>query len=439
MLQPFRWIAVITASLVFPVWAVKPVAAQSAASAPLQTLNVFLDCNFYCDLDFVRTEVTYVNWVRDREAADVHVLVTGQSTGGGGTEHTLTFLGLRSMTGLTDTLRYVAGQRNTPDITRRGMTRVIKLGLARFLARTETADRLNLSLTPATAGVAAAPAVQQQHDPWNYWVFTISGSGNTSGEKLSKFGSVNGGLTARRTTNDWKVNLSARESYNESKFTFELPDGNRTTTSIRRAYTFSELAVKSLGPKLSAGLLSTAGSTTFENKRFYYRVTPAIEYDLFPYSESTRRMLTAQYAAGVEGNRYKEETIYLKTEETHPVHSLSVNLSQTQPWGYANVGVNSSQYLDMPDKNSASIFASTNVRILKGLSFSVSGSYARIHNQLSLPRRGATEEEVLLQQRRLETNFSYFAFASINYTFGSIFNNVVNPRFGGGGQSFIIF
>lgn len=426
------------ASLGLLACAPKPVPAQAAAPPPLPALNVFLDCNFYCDLDFVRTEVTYVNWVRDREAADVHILVTGQSTGGGGTEHTLTFLGLRSMIGLTDTLRYVAGQRNTPDLTRRGMTRIIKLGLARFLARTETADRLNLSLAPSTAG-PAAPAVQQQHDPWNYWVFTISGSGNTSGEKLSKFGSVNGGLTARRTTNDWKVNLSARESYNESKFTFELPDGNRTTTSIRRAYTFSELAVRSLGPKVSAGLVSTAGSTTFENKTFYYRVTPAIEYDLFPYSESTRRMLTAQYAVGVEGNRYKEETIYLKTEETHPLHSLSVNLSQTQPWGYANVGVNSSQYLDMPDKNSASIFASTNVRILKGLSFSVSGSYSRIHNQLSLPRRGATEEEVLLQQRRLETNFSYFAFASINYTFGSIFNNVVNPRFGGGGQSFIIF
>jgi hypothetical protein len=251
---------------------------------------------------------------------------------------------------------------------------------------------------------------------------------------------VSGGLTARRTTNDWKINLSARESYNESNFKFDAGDGTtETVTSIRRSYTFSELAVKSLGPKLSAGLVSALGSSTFENKKFYYRVTPAIEYDIFPYSESTRRMLTLQYSAGIEGNRYNEETIYLKTEETNPLHSLNVNLSQTQPWGSANIGLSGTQYLNMTDKYSASIFASTNVRILKGLSFSISGSYAEIHNQLSLPRRGATEEEVLLRQQQLATNYSYFVFASINYTFGSIFNSIVNPRFGGGGGSFIIF
>lgn len=85
------------------------------------------------------------------------------------------------------------------------------------------------------------------------------------------------------------------------------------------------------------------------------------------------------------------------------------------------------------------MFASTNVRILKRLSLSLSGSFSSIHNQISLPRRGATDEEVLLRQRTLQTNYSYFAFASINYIFGSIFNNIVNPRFGGGGGSVIFF
>jgi hypothetical protein len=40
---------------------------------------------------------------------------------------------------------------------------------------------------------------------------------------------------------------------------------------------------------------------------------------------------------------------------------------------------------------------------------------------------------VLLRQKQLETNYSYYAFMSLNCTFGSILNNVVNPRFGGGG------
>ena len=34
----------------------------------------------------MRTEITFVSYVRDRTAADVHVLVTTQGTGGGGTE-----------------------------------------------------------------------------------------------------------------------------------------------------------------------------------------------------------------------------------------------------------------------------------------------------------------------------------------------------------------
>lgn len=416
--------------------------AQGSPPATPATLNIFLDCNS-CDGDFIRTEINYVNWVRDREVSDVHLLVTGQSTGGGGTEYTLALIGLRSQAGLTDTLRYVAPQQNTPDLTRRGMTRMMKLGLARFLARTTIADRFNLTLAPAPANASGAStsSSQQVKDPWNFWVLSVSGSGNTSGEKQSTFNSLSGGLGARRTTNNWKINLSARQSYNESKFNFDLPDGStRTTTSIRRSLSFSELAVKSLGPKLSAGLVSSIGSSTFDNKNFYFRITPAVEYDLFPYSESTRRMLTVQYSAGLERNRYKEQTIYFKTDETNPLHSLNVNLSQTQPWGSANIGLSGSQYLNDAKKRAASVFASTNVRILKGLSFSLSGSYSSIHNQIHLPRRGATDEEVLLRQRSLQTSYSYFGFASINYTFGSIFNNVVNPRFGGGGgQSFIIF
>ena len=36
-------------------------------------------------------------------------------------------------------------------------------------------------------------------------------------------------------------------------------------------------------------------------------------------------------------------------------------------------------------------------------------------------------------QRQLLTGYQYFFNFGINYSFGSIFNNIVNPRFGGGG------
>ena len=50
--------------------------------------KVFLD-GTRIDMDYIRTEITFVNYVRDRKEADVHVLITQQRTGGGGREYTL--------------------------------------------------------------------------------------------------------------------------------------------------------------------------------------------------------------------------------------------------------------------------------------------------------------------------------------------------------------
>ena len=67
-------------------------------------LRIFLDCN-RCDGEYMRQEITFVDYMRDRRDADVHVLVTTQETGGGGTEYTLKFIGLGSFAGVDQTLR----------------------------------------------------------------------------------------------------------------------------------------------------------------------------------------------------------------------------------------------------------------------------------------------------------------------------------------------
>jgi hypothetical protein len=60
------------------------------------------------------------------------------------------------------------------------------------------------------------------------------------------------------------------------------------------------------------------------------------------------------------------------------------------------------------------------------------GSVQRTRDQLYLPREGATPEEILVRQQQLATGYRYSMSFNISYQFGSIFNNVVNPRFGGG-------
>ncbi|MCH7490851.1 MAG: hypothetical protein IID05_09155, partial [Gemmatimonadetes bacterium] len=100
------------------------VAAQEVPADRDAALRMFLDCpNFFCDLDFYRREISFMSYVRDRQDADVHVLIATQATGGG-REHTLNFIGLRDFDGIETTLVYNSSATDTPDETRNGLARV---------------------------------------------------------------------------------------------------------------------------------------------------------------------------------------------------------------------------------------------------------------------------------------------------------------------------
>lgn len=60
-----------------------------------------------------------------------------------------------------------------------------------------------------------------------------------------------------------------------------------------------------------------------------------------------------------------------------------------------------------------------------------------VRDQLYLPASGATPEEILARQRVLATDYSYFANFGLSFRFGSVYNNIVNPRFGTQSQGFI--
>jgi hypothetical protein len=53
-----------------------------------------------------------------------------------------------------------------------------------------------------------------------------------------------------------------------------------------------------------------------------------------------------------------------------------------------------------------------------------------VRDQISLRAGGASDEEVLTRQRQLATNFDYSASVGLSYTFGSVYSDVVNTRFG---------
>jgi hypothetical protein len=132
--------------------------AQVAASpqAPVGTLSVFLDCRDGCDTQYIRTEIAYVNWVRDRTVADVHVLVTSQDAGGGGDAFTLAFIGQRAYAGRGDTLTFTTNATTTSDEERQGVTRTLAWAWSSFwhepLVRSHCVLRCAPTLRPTLRG-----------------------------------------------------------------------------------------------------------------------------------------------------------------------------------------------------------------------------------------------------------------------------------------------
>jgi hypothetical protein len=136
----------------------------------------------------------------------------------------------------------------------------------------------------------------------------------------------------------------------------------------------------------------------------------------------------------LEYDRYIDTTLYGRTSQTLASHTLSIALAVRERWGTVNVSLNGSQYLYDLKKYDAGFFGGISVQLVRGLSIGASGNYSAVHDQLYLPAAGATQQEILVRQRQLATQYTYFVSYGITYTFGSIFNNVVNPRFGSSGS-----
>jgi len=377
----------------------------------------------YVDLEYIKTEIVFVNYVRDPKEAQVHILISVLSTGAGGIEYTMTFSGQNDFLGMDDVQKFVSNKTQTSDEIRQGIVQVLKMGLMRYVAKTPIGELVGITFKEAVKPTSVV-------DKWKFWVFSLSIRSYLNGQKSTKSNYIYGSFSANRTTPEWKIRTSVNISKSDDSFTYEDTTISSSTTSKG----LSGMVVKSLGEHWSIGGYLGASQSTYNNYDFKFTVAPAIEYDIFPYSLSTRRQLTALYRLNIIPTDYSEETIYNKTSETLFSQSLSLTLSMKEKWGSASVELEGSHYFHDATKNRISIYGSVNLRIIKGLNFNVDGYYSMIHDQLSLPKGSATLEEVLLRRTLLETNYSYFISIGLSYTFGSIYSNVVNPRFGGGGS-----
>ncbi len=406
--------------------------ADTSEDPQRKAARVYIDCSS-CDLDYLRREVTFVNYVRDPSEADVHILITSQRAANGGNEYTFTFMGQQQFQGINDTLTFTTKRSDTDDNTRERMAGTFRLGLVRYAARTPVAEQILVSHTRPRAQEKVA-------DKWDYWLFSISTNGMFNGEQAMQSAQYFGSISANRVTTGLKVSLSAGGSYYDNRYTYPVDDHDTTITSVRHSQNFSGSLIFSIDPHWSWGFFTSASGSTYSNTDYSASVSPALEYDIFPYTESTRRMLRITYKPTAAYYRYIDETIYDKTREVLYSEGLTVTLDEKEPWGSSSISLSGTHYLHDFSKYDVGVFGSVSLRLFEGLSFQIVGNYSRQHDQLALPKGDATEQDVLLQRRALESQYSYFGMVGFTYSFGSIFNNIVNPRFGstGGGYSISI-
>lgn len=405
-----------------PAAAQPPPSSTQSTTAPAR-LRVYLDCG-PCFSDYLRDQITWVDFVRQPQDADVVLLANVRGTGGGGSEYLLRFVGAGRFDGIDKDLRAVTLVGDAESVRRAGVLDAVTVGLLGYMAQDGLPPGFALSVRPrTTTGETTTPV----KDPWNLWVFSVRGRASLEAEETTREFDWSANVSADRVTEHWKIAFGA--GIDERRETFDLDEGDPFKVT-RGSRDIDGFVARSLGPHWSFGFDGRVASSDFGNNNLSARLAPAVEFSVFPYQEYASRQLLFQYEAGVEYARYKEVTLFDKLRETLWRHELSMSFDQRQPWGSVEFGAEASQYLHDASLYRVEVNGEVSFRVARGLSLNLEGNASRIRDQVSLPRRGATPEEILLRVRQLRSGYEVGFSVGVTYSFGSIFNNVVNPRFG---------
>jgi hypothetical protein len=390
----------------------------------------------WCDLTYIRTEINVVDFVIDRIAADVHVLLTAQNIGSGGEQFQLIFYGLNRFAGIKDTLRFETLPLATDAEERELTVKYLQAGLAPFIAKAGYLNELTIQSKLKTDSTGKAKQSNQNtKDKWNYWVFRSGVDGNFSSDQNYKSQNLNARFNANRVTDKLKILFSVNAGENRNVFNI----GTDKLTIKNHNLNFSHTFAKSINEHWTYGYDAFALQNTFSNIKSQFYVSPGMEYNIFPYKNVNSKLLTIRYGVDVRSNSYYDSTIYEKTREWLPGQNLSVNLSLNQKWGTISTGVTYRNYFTDWRFYNISFNTFMDVRLTGNLSFNLYAFPSIVRDQVFLPKGDATSDDILSRRRQLQSNYNFFMGFGITYRFGSILNNFVNPRFNNGGGNFMIF
>lgn len=387
-------------------------------------LTVYLDLEYWADKDYIRQQIPVVEYVRDKELADVQIIMTRHPAGQAGTNYAISFIGSGQCSEMSNQLKYWASATQSDHETRQGYTKMLKIGLAPYIAaKSNNAEFINVNYEMDTITDQKAP--KSDEDPWNHWVFELYAGGYFDAEQTSNSIHIRYGVYADKVTEDWKIRARPYFNYNEDNY--EIDDTTINNTSRRDG--FNGFLLKTLNDHWAAGVFSRVLSSDYHNMDFQVESSPAIEYSFFPHNEATRRSITIGYRFNHSYNDYIDTTILGKTRETLWGQSLMLRANYRQAWGSINTGVTASHHFHDFNSNRVELFTRIDLRLFKGFALTAEADFDFINDLVSVPMAEMSAEEILMEQRRRSTNFQFRGHIGFTYTFGSELAAAYNPIF----------
>jgi hypothetical protein len=392
--------------------------ASPARAADNTHPKLFIQCPKTCFEPYLRQELSYFDIVRDRHEAELVVQVVRQRSSSGGERFTVTLMSPRAET----CNEFASRPGAQPEEMRKDLLgRILRLLYAELEAQPAGAA-FELRL-PRRAGSTLSQLV----DPWDYWA--VSPELKLAGEAQSSFytGIVTSALNLRRITELHKLRL--RLSYERIFSHYNLGEGG-SVRGDARAWQGQLIYARSYGRHWAVGFASTERASQAENLTAHLHGGPVIELNLFPYSENASRQLRLAYQAGPWMSWYAEPTVFGKRRELRPYHALSVVADVNQPWGSLQWAVQLNSLIDQPEMMRLGSAAVGSLQLFEGFAVTLEGMGSYVHDQLSLRQRPLSDTELILGTAMAKTRFIVQLELGISYTFGSVHNTIVNPRFG---------
>ncbi len=398
-----------------------------------EKLKIFYDCNTWgCEETYIKQNLPEVEFVRDRNYADVHILIVSEENGSGGQKYYLEFSGQNDFKDIQEKLDFSTGSDTTREQKREQLLKYLQLGLMKFWLKKGLADKISFKIESENNDK------KEEKDQWNNWVFKLGLNGWFNGSSNNSNESYSGHASATQTKEKNKFSFSLHYSKRKNTYTY----GDNEIVSDKESFNVSTNRIFGINQHWSYGIFANFNKSLYSNYDQAYQLYGGVEYSFFPYKESAKKSLVVSAQVGSLYNKYYEKTVYNQTEEVLWRSKFDLNGNIVKKWGSLYAGFEYRTYFHDFDLNSMGFNLGTNLRIAKGLSFNTHGYYGINHDQINIAAGNLSLEETLLAQKELQSDYRYYFSIGFSYSFGSIYNTIVNPRFdssSGGSSTCICF